>query len=120
MADEVNNIKSILKLNGYPEILVNRVIKSQSTNSNIAKPYGPDKCPILLKLPYIGAESKLIEKKIVDITSKTYHVVNPRILFMSKPILQRWGKDLMTPEDKSLVVYKLKCCCDSSYIGQTS
>ena len=73
-----------------------------------------------MKLPYIGAESKLIEKKIVEITSKTYHAVNPRVLFMSKPILQRSGKDLMTPEEKSLVVYKFKCCCDSSYIGQTS
>ena len=120
LSDEINNIKSILKLNGYPEMLVNRVIKSQSTNSNIVKPYGPDKCPILLKLPYIGVESKLIEKKIVDITSKTYHAVNPRVLFMSKPILQRSGKDLMTPQEKSLVVYKFKCCCDSSYIGQTS
>ena len=68
-------------------MLVNRVIKSQSTNSNTAKPYGPYKCPILLKLQYIGVESKFIEKKIVDITSKTYHAVNPRVLFMSKPIL---------------------------------
>ena len=32
LSDEINNIKSILKLNGYPEMLVNRVIKSQSTN----------------------------------------------------------------------------------------
>ena len=60
---------------------INRVIRSQSTNSKIVKPYGPDKCPILLKLPYIGVESKLIEKKIMDITSKTYHAVNPRVLF---------------------------------------
>ena len=63
-------------------MLVNQVIKSQSTNSNIAKPYGPDKCPMLLKLPYVCVESKLIEKKIVDITSKTYHAVNPRVLLV--------------------------------------
>ena len=74
----------------------------------------------IVKTFNIGVKSKLIKKKIVDITSKTYHAVNLRVLFMSKPILQRSGKDLMTPKEKSLVVYKFKCCCDSSYIGQTS
>ena len=43
LADELNNIKTILKLNGYPETLVNRIIKSQSIQSKKAKPYGPEK-----------------------------------------------------------------------------
>ena len=51
---------------------------------------------MLLKLPYIVADSKSIERKRVDITSRTIFFV--RILFTSKPILQRSGKDLMTPE----------------------
>ena len=60
---------------------------------------------ILLKL-YVGFESKLIEKKIVDMTNRTYFSVNPKILFTSKPILQRSEKDPMLPEVKNLVVYK--------------
>ena len=95
---------------------MNRIIKSQSIQSNKAKPYGPEKCPILLKLPYIGADSKLTAKKIVDITTRSYFSVNPRVLFTSKPILQRSGKDPMTPEKKSFVVYKFKCYCESRYI----
>ena len=117
---ESNNIKTILKLNGYPKTLVNRIIKSQKFQSNKAKPYGPEKFPILLKLPYIGADSKLIEKKIVDITTRWHFSVNPRVLFTSKPIFQRSGKDPMTPEEKSFGVYKFKCYCESSYIGPTS
>ena len=45
--------------------------------------------------------------------------INPRIVFTSKPTLQRSGKDPMLPEEKSLVVNKFKCYCESSYIGKT-
>ena len=61
-----------------------------------------------MKLLYIAGDSKLIEKNIVDITSRSYFSVNPRVLFTSKPILHRSGKDPMTPEEKSFVVYKFK------------
>ena len=67
---------------------------------NKAKPYGPEKCPTLLKLPYVGSDSKLIEKNIVDMTNRACFSVNRRTLFTSKPILQRSGKDPMLPEEK--------------------
>ena len=88
-ADELNNIKKILKLNGYPETLANRIISLQLIQSNKTKPYGPEKCPILLKVPYIKPDYKLIEKRIVDIKTRLYFSVNPRAYFTSKPILQR-------------------------------
>ena len=46
-----------------------------------------EKCPTLFKLPYVSSESKLVKKKIVDITKRSYFLENPRILLMSKPIL---------------------------------
>ena len=41
---------------------------------------------IFLKQLYIGDSSKLIEKKIIDITSRTYFSVKARVLFVSKKI----------------------------------
>ena len=79
-------------------------IKSQLTRLNKAKPYGPERCPILLKLPYVRSESKLVDKKIVDMTNRTYFSVNLIIIFISKPILQQPGKDPILPEEKSFAV----------------
>ena len=63
--DELNNIETILKLNGDPERLVERIIQSQLTRLNKAKPYGPERCQTLLKLLNVGSESKLFEKKLL-------------------------------------------------------
>ena len=73
---------------------------SQSINPKKAKFYGPEKCPMFLKnkITYILPYSKMIERKVVDITIKVYFSVNPRVLFAFKPKLQQPVIDLMTPE----------------------
>ena len=60
--DELNNIETILKLNGDTERLVKRIIKSQITRLNKAKPYGSERCQTLTKLLHVGFESKIFEK----------------------------------------------------------
>ena len=60
--DELNNIETILKLNGDPERLVKRIIKLQLTRLNKVKPYGSERCQTLLKLLHVGSVSKLFDK----------------------------------------------------------
>jgi len=97
---------------------VNRIIKSQLIQSNKAKPYGPEKCPILLKLLYIGADSKLIEKNIVDITSRSYFSVNPRVLFTSKPILHRSEKTQRHQKKRVLLYTNLNATAKVATLGK--
>ena len=58
---------------------------------NNLKYFGPEKCPVVLKLPYIGNKSHIVEKKVKELTRKTYNTVNSRIVFISKP--ERLGKN---------------------------
>jgi len=97
---------------------VNRIIKSQLIQSNKAKPYGPEKCPILLKLLYIGADSKLIKKNIVDITSRSYFSVNPRVLFTSKPILHRSEKTQRHQKKRVLLYTNLNATAKVATLGK--
>ncbi len=82
--------------------------------------YGPAKCPVYLKLPYIGPTAELYRKKITDTVTKCYFAVKPRIIFSSKPILRSSTKDFLPTHSRSNLIYMFKCCCDSTYVGRTS
>ena len=40
--------------NVYPNLLIDRVFKTEINRLNYTKSYGPEKCPVLLILPYAG------------------------------------------------------------------
>ena len=117
---ETDKIKKILVGNGYPLELINRVIKSYDDKRGKPKLFGPDKYPAVLKLPYLGNASRLFEKKVQEIVQKNYNQVKPRIIFVSKPVISLKLKDPIPTLNKSCIIYKFKCFCDKSYIGQTS
>ena len=117
---ELNVIKDLLINNGYPNPLVEKVFKTEINRLKYIKPYGPDKCPVLLILPYVGVKSTQIENSIKKMTEKVYRASNPRVIFTSTSILNPKGKDHISHNHKSCVVYTFKCCCSNSYIGQTS
>ena len=81
---------------------------------------GPEKFPAVLKLPYIGEASRRFEVKVKELIKENYNQISPRIIFLSKPLIKVQLKDPITNQDKSCIVYKFKCFCDKSYIGQTS
>ena len=117
---ETEKIKKILVGNGYPLELINRVIKLYDDKRGKPKLFGPDKYPAVLKLPYLGNASRLFEKKVQEIVQKNYNQVKPRIIFVSKPVISLKLKDPIPTLNKSCIVYKFKCFCDKSYIGQTT
>ena len=49
-----------------------------------------------------------------------YFAINPRIIFISKPVISLDVKDPMSNFDKSCIVCKFNCSCDRIYIGQTT
>ena len=118
--NELKVIKELLIKNGYPNPLIDRVFKTELRRLKYTKPYGPEKCPVLLILPYVGEKSKQVERDIKNMTEKVYHASKPRVIFTSAAILNPRGKDLISYKHKSCVVYTYKCCCANSYIGQTS
>ena len=58
--------------NGYPNYLFGRAFKSKINRLIQMKSYGPEKCPILLILPYAGEKLTQIEKNIKKLMKKVY------------------------------------------------
>ena len=117
--DELNTITNILVDNGYPENLIVKTIKFHRQRMMEPRAIGPAKCPVTIKLPYVGLASTKVEKDIREMTKKCYYSVDPRIIFVSKPIMSHCFKDRIPTNDKSMVIYQFKCYCESSYVGKT-
>ena len=83
---ELNVIKEMLIKNGYPNPLIDKVFKTEISRLNYIKPFGPEKCPVLLIFPYAGENSTQIERNIKNLTEKVYCAAKPRAIFTSSPV----------------------------------
>ena len=118
--DELDNIRSIFGSLGYPSNIITKSINN--TISKLEKPvkYGPMKCSVYLRLPYLGKEMLSVEKNIKSVVNSTFRSVNLRISHFTRKPLNGIYKDVSTDLEKSKIIYKFKCHCDSEYIGRTS
>ena len=120
LPEELSKVREILTNNGYPISIINKRIKMKMKCSNESKMCGPQKCPVYLRLPYLGDFSERITKTIRHHVEKTFMSVNMRTVFSTKSILPKSTKDVLPSLTKSKVVYQFKCAhCDSVYVGRT-
>ena len=77
----------------YPQELVNKTINLHLISLDKVKTAGPEKCSITLLLPYDNRNSKILEKNIKQVISKSYYSAKPRIIFLSRPMIRPRGKD---------------------------
>ena len=92
---EINQIKLILNKNGYPQELSNKTINLHLKSLDKTKTAGSEKCSITLLLPHIEKNSRIIEKNINQLLSKSYHSAKPKVVFWSRPMNRPGGKDPM-------------------------
>ena len=117
---KLDNIRSILVKNGYPEFLIDvRTFKKLLRFEQSTKE-GPKKCSVYLKLPWIGKNSLKFERKIKLFNNNCFRAVKPRVVFSTRRILPAIHKDVLPTFQQSNVVYEYVCHCDSRYVGQTS
>ena len=88
---------------------------------------GPKKCPVYLKLPWIGENSLKFERKIKLSINNCFGAVQPRVIFSTRRILPAIHKDVL-PTFSSNVVYEYVCHCLNvcrtaivgNYVGRTA
>ena len=117
--DELEKITQILKGNGYPQNLVVRTIECYRDKLTTQRVYGPVKCPVPIKLPFLGSTSSKYERELKVLTRQCFYAVEPRIIFTSKPIFSHVHKDRIPMKDNSLVIYQFQCSCEKNYVGKT-
>ena len=114
---ELENISSILRKNGYPESIIQINISKKIALFNRKPKEGPQKCPVYLKLPWIGKISLNFEKQTKIAINRCYQ---PRIIFTTRKNLPAIHKDVLLSLQQSKVVYQYVCRCDCRYVGRTS
>ena len=64
LGSELDVIKRVLIENGYPENVISACIREEVANFVSNKRFGPEKCPVYLKIPWIGDISLKYENQI--------------------------------------------------------
>ena len=74
---ELDNIRSILVQNGYPEFLIDSRISKKLLGFQQNTKEGPKKCPVYVKVPWIGENSLKFERKIKLSINNCFGAVQP-------------------------------------------
>ena len=112
---ELENISSILWNNGYPESIIQITISKKIALFNRKPKERPQKCPVYLKLPWIGKISLNFVKQTKIVINRCYQAVETRIIFTTRKILPTIHKDVLPSLQQSMVVYQYVGRCDCRY-----
>ena len=115
--EEIERIKKILLDNGYPKNVINTQITRKIAQFSTLKQFGPEKCPVYLRVPWIGKQSTNLEKEVKTSVESCYGFMSTHLVFTSKRMLPVAHKDVLPAIQKSFVVYEYKCHYDSRYVG---
>ena len=114
---EIEQIKKILLDNSYLKNVINTQITKKIAQFSTLKRFGPEKCPMYMRIPWIGKPSTNLEKEVKITVESCYGSVSTRLIFPSKRMLPVARKDVPPTTQKSFVIYEYKCHCDSRYVG---
>ena len=117
---ELETIKQLLIDIGYPEDVIVSCIKERLANISSEKQFGSEKCPVYLKLPWLGNVSSKFGKKINKAITSCFYAVKPRAVYNTSFILPSAKKDSVPTTQKSCVVYEFSCRCEARYVGRTT
>ena len=117
---ELDTIKQLLIENGYPEDVLVSCIKEKLANISSEKRFGPGKCPVYLKLPWIGNVSSKLENQINKAITSSFYAVKPRAVYNTRIMQPSAKKDSGPTTQKSYVVYKYSLRCGARYVGRTT
>ena len=118
--EEIERIKKILLDNGYPKNIINTQIIKKIAQFSTLKRFVPEKCPMYLRVPWIGKPSTNLEKDVKTAVENCYGSVSTRLVFTSKRMLPVARKDVLPAIQKRFVIYGYKCHSNSRYVGRTS
>ena len=113
-------ITSILLANGYPDDVIKSAITKKLKQFQEPITSGSEKCPVHLRLQWLGSISTKFEKQVKAAVSNCFFAVEPRIIFKTKELVPVTKKDVLPAHQQSNVIYEYSCHCDSRCVGRTS
>ena len=80
------------------------------------KLFGPEKCPVYLKLPWIGNVSSKFENQISKSITSCFYAVKPRAVYNTRVMLPSTKTGSVPTYQASCVVYEFSCLCEALYV----
>ena len=120
LGPELDEIKQLLIDNGYPADVLLSCINQKLASFAVEKPIGPEKCPVYLKLPWIGNVSSKFENRISKAIVSCNYAVELRVVYNTRVMLPSAKKDCVPTAQKSCVVYEFSCRCQARYVERTT
>ena len=115
---ELYSLKTILRRNGYPGHVLEKYL---IPNALPDTPFiGPKRCPVIIRLPWLGSRSANFEQKISKAVRQAYFAVEVRMIYQTSRAFSL-PKDVLPTPSLSNIVYQYECRhCGSRYVGKTS
>ena len=120
LSSELDKIKFILLTNGYPEHVIKSFMAMKMKQFHALPKFEPEKCPVHLRLPWLGSVSTRFEKRVKSAVKQCFSAVEPRVVYSTNELLPATNKDVLPALQKSNMIYQFSCRCDSRYVGRTS
>ena len=108
LGSELNKIKQLLIENRYPADILLSCINQILANFAAEKTFGPEKCPVYLKLPWIGNVSSKFEYQINKAITSYFYAVKPCVVYSTRVMLPSAKKDSV-PTTQKVVLFMNFC-----------
>ena len=67
--------------------------------------FGPEKCVVYLRLPWLGSVSTRFEKQVKSAVKQCFSAVEPRVVYSTNKLLPATIMDVLPALQKSNVIY---------------
>ena len=98
--------------------IVDTINKTVNKFSNNIRPFGPSKCPVYVRLPWIASPNQLIAVKVSSSVTVTccYNAAMIRTLFTTRAAFRTIHKDVLPLFQQSNFIHKFRCYSHAIYI----
>ena len=118
---EFEQFKNVFLGYKYPEeVIVDTINKTIYKFRNNIRSFGPPKCPVYVRLPWIGSLSQLTADKVSSSVTRYYNAVMVWTIFTTPAAFHSTYKDMLPIFQQSWLIYEFQCCCNATYIKHTS
>ena len=124
LESEFDCLRGIFRKNGYPSGIVERIMNEVKQRGigkdDDARTELTQSVRILLKLPWIGAAGRKLQREFEDAVTKADVSLIPVVVFTTRHVFNGKCKDVLPMTSRSHVIYQYKCRCEQRYIGKTT
>ena len=117
LKSEFEQIYNLFLRKVYPEeVIVDTMKETVDKFRNNIVPFGPPKCPVYVRLLWIGSPSQLITNKVSSSVTRYFNAATNRTIFTTRAAFRSTPKDVLAIFQLSNLIYKFQCCCIATYV----